>query len=300
MQVNKIDVDSNLQEIIKHGSSDLPIALYNDDFSLFDEGYIRWHWHKEVQISYVLSDKVCFQVEGEEIILEPDEGIIFNTNVLHQIKPVINNCKMYSIVFDSNFIDGNENSLINKKYINPILYSSNLKYIVLKKDIIWKKEILNYIEKIFKAFNKREYAYELEVRNYLNYIWFTLVKEMKTYNKSSNKLSLYDEKRVKLALEYIDSNYENSISLNDIAMAVNISKSECCRAFKRVLNTTPFEYLIEYRVLKSTHYLCNSNESISNIALNVGFNGISYYGKIFKKHMNCTPSQYRRKYNIYI
>ena len=40
MQVNKIDVDSNLQEIIKHGSSDLPIALYNDDFSLFDEGYI--------------------------------------------------------------------------------------------------------------------------------------------------------------------------------------------------------------------------------------------------------------------
>ncbi|WP_226891509.1 AraC family transcriptional regulator [Paraclostridium bifermentans] len=33
---------------------------------------------------------------------------------------------------------------------------------------------------------------------------------------------------------------------------------------------------------------------------NVGFNGISYYGKIFKKHMNCTPSQYRRKYNIYI
>ena len=298
MQVNKIKVDSNLKEVIKHGSSDLPITLYNDDFSLFDEGYIRWHWHKELQISYVLSDKVCFQVEGKEIILEPEEGIIFNTNVLHQIKPYFDNCNMYSFVFDSNFIDGNEDSLINKKYISSILNSNNLKYIVLKKEVNWQKKILEYTKKAFNAFNSKEYAYELEVRNYLSYIWIILLREVKDYNECNNRLSQYDEDRVRQALEYIQDNYSEDISLEDIAMSINISKSECCRSFKRVLNSTPFEYLMEYRILKSTQYLCNSNESISNIALNVGFNGISYYGKVFKRYMNCTPSQYRRKHNI--
>ncbi|WP_253287447.1 helix-turn-helix domain-containing protein [Clostridium bornimense] len=56
---------------------------------------------------------------------------------------------------------------------------------------------------------------------------------------------------------------------------------------------TPFNYLKEYRVLQSNNYLSNSDESISNIAFKVGFNGISYYGKVFKEHMNCSPSQYR-------
>ncbi|WP_394903629.1 helix-turn-helix domain-containing protein [Clostridium butyricum] len=53
---------------------------------------------------------------------------------------------------------------------------------------------------------------------------------------------------------------------------------------------------MEYRILKSSHYLCNTNKSIANIAIDVGFNGISYYGKIFKKYMGCTPSQYRTRY----
>lgn len=293
MQVNKIEVDNNLQEIIRHGTSELPIALYTDDFSLFEEGFIRWHWHKELQISYVLSDKISFQVEGKEIILEEGDGIIFNTNVLHQIKPYINNCKMFSVVFDASLISGDENSLIRKRYVKPILNSSNLRFIILKKDVIWQKEILDYSKKIFNVFHQKEYGYELEVRNYLNIIWLTLLREVRDYNKTVSELSSNDEEKVRLAIEYIRNNYWENISLEDISNAANISKSECCRSFKRVLKMTPFDYLKEYRVLQSTNYLSNSDESISNIALKVGFNGISYYGKVFKEHMNCSPSQYR-------
>ena len=298
MQVSKIRVDSSLREMTNHGGYDLPIVLYNNDFSLFDEGYIRWHWHKELQVSYVLNNDVCFQVEGKEIILKPEEAIILNTNVLHQIKPVNENCKMYSIVFDSSFIESNKDSLISKKYINPILGSINFKYIVLKNNISWQRKVLHYISNIFKAFNKKNYAYELEVKNYLMYIWLILVREIGSYNENSNNLSIYDEERVKLALKYIQNKYKDNISLNDIAMSINISKSECCRSFKRVLNMTPFEYLMEYRVFKSTQLLCNSNDSIASIALSVGFNGISYYGKVFKKYMNCTPSEYRREHKV--
>ena len=132
MQVSKIEVDNNLKETLQYVSSDFPLVIYTDKFSLFEEGYIRWHWHKYLQISYVLDDQVCFQVDGEEIILNPQEGIIFNSNVLHQIKPHNDDCKMISIMFDDSLISRNEQSLIGKKYVDTVIKSNNLNFIILK------------------------------------------------------------------------------------------------------------------------------------------------------------------------
>lgn len=60
IQAAKIEVDDNLQEKTKHGSYDLPIAIYTDNFNLFENGHIKLHWHKELQFSYSLSGNVCF------------------------------------------------------------------------------------------------------------------------------------------------------------------------------------------------------------------------------------------------
>lgn len=299
MQVTKIEVDENLQETTKHGSYELPMAIYTDNFKLFEEGHIRWHWHKELQLSYCLCEAVCVFVEGQEIILEPGEGIMINSNVLHQIKPHNksreNNCMMFSIVFDSILIGGTE-SIIQKKYVNPILESSNLKFISFKSDVQWQKGILKYLKEIFQLSNEKAFGYELEMVNSLSSFWLNLVRELKEDIKDHISVVSNDEERIKLAIQYIHNNYERDISLDNIAMEANISKSECCRSFKRILKVTPFEYLMEYRILKAADKLVKSKESVSNIAYDVGFNGISYFGKVFKKYMNCTPSKYRSKY----
>ena len=99
---------------------------------------------------------------------------------------------------------------------------------------------------------------------------------------------------MKTALNYIKHNYNHEVSLDDIAKSCNISKSECCRSFKRILNMTPFEYLMEYRILKASEELAKNDKSISNIAISNGFNGTSYFGKVFKKYIGSTPSEYRK------
>jgi len=133
--------------------------------------------------------------------------------------------------------------------------------------------------------------------NYLGILWLNLIREMKGEIKDSASTISNDNERVKLSLEYIHKYYTDNILLDNIAMASNISKSECCRSFKRILKVTPFEYLMEYRISKASELLLKNKESISNIALNVGFSGISYFGKVFKKYKNCTPSDYRNKYH---
>lgn len=137
MQVLKINVDSNMRETTKHGSYDLPIAVYTDNFNLFEDGHIRWHWHKEVQFSYCISDKIRFFIEGKEIVLEAGEGIFVNSNLLHKITPCSNNCMMFSIVFDKVLIGGTPKSVIERKYVEPLVQSNNLKFILLKNQIKW-------------------------------------------------------------------------------------------------------------------------------------------------------------------
>lgn len=86
-----------------------------------------------------------------------------------------------------------------------------------------------------------------------------------------------------------------TVTLEDIADSIMVSKSECCRCFKRTLGVTPFEYLMKYRIMESTKRMHRRpQESISEIAGSVGFNNTSYYNKIFKKFMDCTPTEFKK------
>lgn len=222
-----------------------------------------------------------------------------NSNVLHQIKPYKNtNCMMFSIDFDPILIGGTQHSLIEKKYLYPIIGNSNLKFAYLKPDVQWQNNILKYLKQIFSLSTQKPYGFELEVRNCLGIIWLNLIREVKREIKNSVPVVSHDEDRVKLVLQYIHGNYAANIILDNIAAAANISKSECCRSFMRILRVTPFEYLMEYRISKASELLLKSKKSVSVIAFDVGFNGISYFGKVFKKYMNCTPSEYRSSHSV--
>ena len=78
---------------------------------------------------------------------------------------------------------------------------------------------------------------------------------------------------------------------------MHISKSECCRCFKRVLQFTPIEYLMRYRILKAATMIQDNDpayRNISDLAFNVGFNNVSYFNKVFKQYVKCTPSEYKK------
>ena len=61
---------------------------------------------------------------------------------------------------------------------------------------------------------------------------------------------------------------------------------------------TPFEYLMKYRIFEATKKLLDNktvSDSISDLALSVGFNNISYFNKLFKRYLDCTPTEYREQ-----
>ncbi len=276
--------------------NDYPIEISCLNFTQADPLLIRWHWHEEIELEYIVSGQVYVTCEEENILASQGDLVFINQNVRHFITPVqTDGCLLYSIVVHPTFIFGFGQLELEKKYIAPVLHDSALKHIYITKDSPDYENYLSEIREILSLNDLREDGYELLTKSVLLRIWYQLYKMSTTLVSGSvPKTAVQDEQRVKQAILYIQEHFMETVTLEDIAGSIMVSKSECCRCFKRTLNTTPFEYLMKYRIMESTKRMHRKpQESISEIAGSVGFNNTSYYNKIFRKYMDCTPTEYR-------
>ena len=94
------------------------------------------------------------------------------------------------------------------------------------------------------------------------------------------------------ALQYIKTNY-NHIKVNDIANYVGINRSYLTSLFKKKLNVSPQQYLLNYRLTMSTKFLKSTNMSITEIAETIGYDNPLTFSKIFKQTYGVSPQNYR-------
>lgn len=99
---------------------------------------------------------------------------------------------------------------------------------------------------------------------------------------------------VQNTISTIHSMYDQPLTLNDIAKSVNISAKHLGRIFKEETGLAPMEYLNKHRIYSAAKLLSKTDFSISQIAISSGFYDPNYFSSVFKKHMNQTPSEYRK------
>lgn len=102
-------------------------------------------------------------------------------------------------------------------------------------------------------------------------------------------------KDIHTVIEYIHSNYQNNINLDDMTELVNISKYHFIRLFKEQIGTTPYEYILNYRMLRAKKLLKTTNLSVNEISINVGFSSPSNFIQKFKTLEGISPSVYRKE-----
>ena len=135
---------------------------------------------------------------------------------------------------------------------------------------------------------------ELEIVGRLQELWKLLYLHIGAAPAHSPH-ELVSYARLRNILDYIGAHYTDKITLSDIAGAVHLCTSECSRLFRRYMNQSLFEFILEYRIEKSLPLLANPVYSITEIAANTGFNDSNYYSKVFLKVKGCSPSEYRKR-----
>ena len=135
--------------------------------------------------------------------------------------------------------------------------------------------------------------YEISVRNLLSDYFAVLSHVHQADSVSSSSVNLLLEDRVQIILNYIHANYSKNITLDDLAMVANVSKSEVLRCFKSIINISPIKYLKNFRLQNAAYMLKNSSYSIQTIYELCGFDSNSYFSKSFKEIYLCSPREYR-------
>ena len=107
---------------------------------------------------------------------------------------------------------------------------------------------------------------------------------------SKNKYSFL----VANAIDIIENNYYSNISLNDLAERLSIAKSTLEHQFKKETNYSIIEYKINCQLQEACNLLKITNMQISDVAMETGFNNLSYFSKMFKNKYNLTPKTYRK------
>ena len=282
------------KELKKHGSDHFPFLVSYEKLSGYEQGYFMWHWHPEIEITLVRQGTMCYKVNDQCFHLKTGDLLFDNSNVLHAgSMEQKEDCDYVSVTFDPKLIYGFFQSTICTRYVEPVTQDFSLPAIHIDGSADWHGRFAELMREVIALDKERPEYYELDITIRLQMLWKLLLEHRRPGEGiASHNATEYE--RIKKIISYIDQNYQERITLKDIADHIHLCESECTRLFRRYMNVTLFSFLQEYRIERSLEYL-NGGETISDIAGKVGFADPNYYSKVFAKIKGCSPREYRKR-----
>ena len=300
----EIIIDKNMRELNPQGDFSFPFNLLNIVLSMYPFCSFPAHWHPEIEVTYVVDGEMTYIANQKSFHLRKGDILFVNANVLHAGEQYQNSdCTYYCFCLDPLIIHGFEHSRTEGVCINPLVQDVNFSYALFNGEKEEYGPLRPLIEKLIKVTQAQESGYELLIQGILCEFWYYVFRYYQDYltlisrqNQISQNVRNKQRRRLKNSLALIYDNYTEPITLAQIAAASHTSKSEFCRLFKKTLHQTPFDFLLQYRIEKSLPLLRQEDFPITEIAIQAGFSGPSYYAEVFRKYMRCSPSQYRKNY----
>lgn len=281
------------KELKKHGSDHFPFLVSYQCLSEYDSNSFMWHCHPEIEITYVKEGSMHYRINNRSFHLKEGDIIFCNSNALHSGEMENQeDCSYIPITFDPKLIYGFFQSTICTKYVDPVIQNLAVCAVHIDYSEKWHETFRDRMLEVISLDKKKPDFYELDISIRMQLLWRLLVEHL-PHQPVSTTSDFTEYERIRRILSYIEQNYMNQITLDDISEHIHLCESECTRLFKRHMNTTLFSFLQEYRIERSLEYL-NTKESISSIAEKTGFSDSNYYSKVFSKIKGCSPREYRK------
>ncbi len=288
-----ITIDHQLREYIPHNAINFPITYFHDELVTLPDRTGPLHWHPDFEIATAECGVLDYQVGDQHIILEAGDSIFVNGNMLHGIKQLsgVSPDPMPNIVFSGTLI-APEASTIYQKHVQPVAQCNSLPFIVFRHNDRSHSEINCLIKDIYRQMSKKNACYELVVQRNINRIFeFISCNFNELPRTEATRIQINNQIRLQKMLTYIYENYADSVTLEDIAKAADISRSEAGRCFHTYMRCSPIDTLIQYRLQMAHQLLSEKTQTLQHISYACGFNSVSYFSRQFKKRYGYSPSQ---------
>jgi AraC-like DNA-binding protein len=266
----------------------------------------KQHSHEFIQIYYIKKGNLEHYMGGTVDMLSMGDLFIVFPGVTHKLEAVKGNeAQYYSIAIMPGFITDfhTPNSLVGD-FINYLMISDTIKNelspypvrprISLDGSLQIKAE--NIVNDMLMEYEKKNEGYYTYLSG-LALILLTLIareySNIKFYEDIRDKTNYY-QSAILSCINYINENFTKDLKLDEVAKKFLLSRTYFCELFKKNVGTTFNKYINMLRIGRAKMLLSNTNMSITDVAFSSGFNDTSNFSRQFAKHINLTPSEYRR------
>ena len=279
-----------LKENRPHGTKEDPFSIYH----IKDVGrafQIPVHWHNELEIIYVKTGFLNVNISGESYVGNSGESFVVSPGNLHFMGSQTGDVDYYTFLFPLRYIAFQIDDLYDDTIVEPL---NNGKYMIMPQigDVI--KDICESLIDIYSMKNnnnKQKLDAQIETKmKLLQFIQRMWQKDFIINNDTNGRTMMEKE-----MISYIQQNFTTKISLNKFGAQFHLSEKYISRYFKEHFHITLSQYVNHLRLEYARQLLQDTTLPVTEIAMQSGYQNVSYFIRSFKKTYGVPPLRYRKE-----
>lgn len=261
------------------------------------------HYHDYIELLYCTEGSGLYLCGDEKGKFAEGDLVLIDSQKVHATYALDEDKTSYVCIrLDPQLLYSPTQTVFELKYILPFTLNKCKHQSLLSKDELTGTPVPDIIMRMLKESNEQAYGYELAIRASLCDLFLWILRYWKKQNvklELTPAISTEDAKILTQAIEYIEQNFAQNITLSDVAKTCNMSYSGFSKLFNKYMQKRFVEYLAELRISKARQRLATTADSITDIAMQTGYSTTSYFIQQFKEYNGITPKQFRENFDMH-
>jgi AraC family transcriptional activator of pobA len=252
------------------------------------------HWHEHLEWMYIRMGSFRVQVGPLFEDVSAGDVVFVNSKLIHAAFPLGKQTELTAIVFNEAVIRNSALDNTEIKYILPLLNNEINVPSIFKSGNAVTSSIANSLSRLIEEYALKQEGYELFVKaELLRCLGHVYRSAEKGDTRKRNKPEM--EGTISPLIRHLTAHFDEPLTIEEAARMCSLSPNYFCSLFKKTTGKTLIEYINMLRIHEADRLLRESDYRVNEIAYRVGFSNLTYFGRVFKKMKNVTPSDLRRQ-----
>lgn len=282
------------EEQVQHGDIFLPVNSYH---CLVPDTYTELvlHWHAEMEITLIQEGTSDYRIGQEHFRTGRGDLLVVPPMTLHSAFEIPGQTMVSdSLVFHLNYLGASEPDLSASRYLRPLMQGQFQCPFRIQEGSEGYSQIHDVFLQALHTFQTREAFYELLLKERLLQLLYLMFHHGYIRKHTGQNIPSDSSRQLQHVLRYIDDHYQEHITIASLAKRSGFSESYFMSFFKREAGMSCISYVNHVRIQKAAQTLESTALPVLEIAMENGFDNISYFNRQFRRQFHMTPGEFRK------